>query len=113
MHWEIAYNPQTGDDYSIWDLQFGVRFFEAIARHQDEIRLLLDRGYEKVFLQSINRTVENASGDMSVQSIERYDLYFLAGAAYNAMLYWMNNGCKETPQQLAEALLSRFGVQKA
>lgn len=113
MHWEIAYNPQTGDDYSIWDLQFGVRFFEAIARHRDEIRLLLDRGYEKVFLQSINRTVENASGDMSVQSIERYDLYFLAGAAYNAMLYWMNNGCKETPQQLAEALLSRFGVQKA
>lgn len=112
MHWEIAYNPETGEDYSIWDHRFGVRFFEAMYRHRDEIALLIDRGYAKVIMESLNRTVENAGGDMPVSSIERYDLYFLAGAAFNAMRVWMKNDYRESAEEIATALLSRFGIRE-
>lgn len=112
MHWEIAYNEETGEDFSIWDRQFIIRFFEAMYRHREAILLLSERGYAKILLEALNRTTENASGDMSIKSIERYDLYFLAGAAFNSARFWLQNDCKETPDEMADALLSRFGFRE-
>lgn len=104
MHWEVAYNEETGEDYDIWDVRFGERFFEAMARYRETILLLVERGYASLIVQSINRTNECAGGDMLTSSIERYNLYFLAGAAFNAVLIWLREGCKETPSEMAQAL---------
>lgn len=104
MHWEVAYNPETGEDYDIYDVRFGIRFFEAMKRHREEILLLVMRGYSHTIVSSINRTNECAGGDMAMSSIDRYRLYFLSGAGFNVMLVWLRGGCKETPEEMAGAM---------
>lgn len=104
MHWEVAYDERTGGDLNIWDLEFGKRFFQAMKKHRENILTLVDRGYGNLLLRVINMTNENAGGDMPVSSIDRYHLYFLAGAGFNAMLIWLRDGCRESPEEMAQAL---------
>lgn len=104
MHWEVAWDETTGRDRSIWDLEFGIRFFKAMKEHRENILTLVDRGYGDLLLRVINMTNENAGGDMPISSIRRYDLYFLAGAGFNSMLIWLRNGCRESPEEMARAL---------
>ena len=42
---------------------------------------------------------------MTMQSIDRYSLYYYAGALYNMTICWLENGAKETPEQMAEQFL--------
>ena len=102
FHWEICWVEELGRELDIWELEFGIRFFEVMKQHREHILLLVDRGYATLLLQVINMTNEMRSGDMPVHSIHRYDLYFLAGAGFNSMLI----GCKESPEEMARALAS-------
>lgn len=104
LHWEVAYDERTDGDLNIWDLEYGVRFFRAMREHRENILTLVDRGYATLLLRVINLTNENAGGDMPSGSIERYNLYFLAGAGFNSMLIWLRDGCRETPEEMAKAL---------
>ena len=104
MHWEVAYDEEIGGGLSIWGLKYGIRFFEAMQKHRENILTLVDRGYATLLLRVINLTNENAGGDMPASSMERYNLYFLAGAGFNAMLVWLQTGCRETPEEMARAL---------
>lgn len=109
MHWEVAYDERTGGDLNIWDVEYGVRFFRAMREHRENILTLVDRGYATLLLRVINLTNENAGGDMPSSSIDRYNLYFLAGAGFNAMLIWLRDGCKESPEEMAQALAKYMG----
>ena len=42
---------------------------------------------------------------MTMQSIDRYSLYYYAGALDNMTICWLENGAKETPEQMAEQFL--------
>ncbi len=33
-----------------------------------------------------------------------YKSYFLAGGIYNVFLLWLKNGCRETPEELADRM---------
>ncbi|SJZ39242.1 TetR/AcrR family transcriptional regulator [Anaerorhabdus furcosa] len=52
------------------------------------------------------------AGDMSFKSIQRYELYYFSGAFYNMMLNWLENGVKETPQQMTEEFLRIMNKEK-
>ncbi len=104
MHWEICWDEARGRERSIWELEFGIRFFEVMRAHREQILLLVDRGYATLLLLAINQTNECVAGDMPHSSIDRYRLYFLAGAGFNAMLIWLRDGCRETPEEMARAL---------
>ncbi len=47
----------------------------------------------------------DACGDMPVDSISKYELYFFSGAFYNMLLCWLENGAKETPEAMADEFL--------
>lgn len=47
----------------------------------------------------------DACGDMPVSSISKYELYYFAGAFYNMLLSWLENGMKETPEEMADEFL--------
>lgn len=47
----------------------------------------------------------DAWGDMSISSIQRYELYYFSGAFYNMLLCWLESGTKETPEAMAEEFL--------
>lgn len=45
-------------------------------------------------------------GDMPSGSIERYRLYYYAGALYNMTARWLEDGARETPEQMAREFLA-------
>lgn len=47
----------------------------------------------------------DASGDMSSNSITKYELYYFSGAFYHMMLHWLEHGAKETPAAMADEFL--------
>lgn len=47
----------------------------------------------------------DACGDMPVNSILKYELYYFSGAFYNMMLCWLESGMKETPEAMADEFL--------
>lgn len=46
-----------------------------------------------------------ACGDMSINSISKYELYYFSGAFYNMLLCWLEGGTKETPEDMADEFL--------
>ena len=50
-----------------------------------------------------------ACGDMPVNSISKYELYYFSGAFYNMMLSWLESGTKETPEAMADEFLRIAG----
>ena len=60
-------------------------------------------------LNVITDCVIDARGDMPVNSISRYELYYYAGAFYNMLLCWLEGGTRETPEAMAEEFLRLAG----
>lgn len=84
--------------------EYGLRFFQTMENNRELILLLERRGYASLILQTFNAVNEYLAGDMPQSSIERYRLYYIAGAAFNAMLVWIRDGCKESAKAMAENL---------
>lgn len=96
--------PEATEEVNFWSLDYGLRFFQTMKRHKDLIVLLTQRGYSSVILKIFNEINEYVAGDMPQSSIQRYELYYAAGAAFNAMLVWIREGCKESPESMARQL---------
>ena len=45
------------------------------------------------------------------ENVEPYHYYFLSGGLYNIYYYWIKNGCKETPIELANKF-NNFYISK-
>ena len=56
-------------------------------------------------LDVITESMILSFGDMPSNSITRYKLYYYAGALYNMTIYWLENGMKESPKEMADAFL--------
>ena len=100
-------SPENSD---FWTLEYGIRFFKTMQTHKDLILLLEKRGYASLILQSFNQINEYTAGDMPQNSIKRYELYYIAGASFNAMLVWLREGCKESPENMAINLAEYIGI---
>lgn len=76
--------------------------FCIIKKYDKEI-LLIYQELPSHFLQELfNEYIESFIGDMSNNSIERYKLYFIAGAGLNIVIKWIENGEKEKPIDMAK-----------
>ena len=53
---------------------------------------LVKEQFDRVFLQ------------IHSEEYDDYKSYFLAGGIYNVYLLWLINGCKETPEEIAEKM---------
>ncbi|MCH4183809.1 MAG: TetR family transcriptional regulator C-terminal domain-containing protein [Prevotella sp.] len=53
------------------------------------------------FLDILTESMILSYGDMPANSINRYDLYYYAGALYNMVVCWLKDGTKETSSQMA------------
>lgn len=93
-------------DYSFWSTEYGALFFKQMKQHREDILILKLHGYADLILSAFNSLNEELIGDMPSNSIKRYKIYYAAGASYNAMLYWLEEGCKETPEELSKDFIS-------
>ena len=88
-------------NFNFWSVNYVTEFFQLMKKHKTDILLLKKHGYADLILSVFNSLNENLIGDMKCSSIERFKIYYAAGASYNAALHWLENGCHESPEDLA------------
>ena len=86
--------------------------FSYYLRHKELILSFHHSGMSVNILNIMTESMILSFGNMTIQSIDRYSLYYYAGALYNMTICWLENGAKETPEQMAEQFLkhSKSGI---
>ena len=79
--------------------------FDYYYRHRDLILSFHHSGMPMNILDILTESMILSFGDMPAQSIDRYSLYYYAGALYNMTICWLENGAKEPPAQIAQQFL--------
>ncbi len=99
--------PSDSDDpHSLEAMLYKFRFYRE---HADLVLAFHRAKVTTTLLDIITDCEIEACGDMPSSSISRYELYFYAGAFYNMMLSWLEDGMKETPEDMAEEFLRIAG----
>lgn len=91
-------------DINFWDQEYGRAFFQIMRKYKDRILLLNQIGLSGMLLNKFSSANEDFIGYMPKNSIERYKLYYIAGAAYNGIIEWLRSGCKESIEEMTENL---------
>lgn len=76
--------------------------------YKDNADLILTFHHAKAsisLLDVITDCVIDAQGDMPANSILKYELYYYAGAFYNMVLCWLEDGAKKSPAAMADEFL--------
>lgn len=99
----LEYSANTfGDKLNPQTLTVHISYY---LKEKHNLLLLYDNGFGSLMLDESNRYVEESLGDMPYNSIERYRLYFISGAIFNAMMQWLKTGAKETPGEMAQIII--------
>ena len=91
-------------DISLWTEEYGKAFFQTMRKHRECILLLNEIGLSGIFLKKFSAANEDFAGDMPSNSIDRYKLYYAAGAAYNGTIEWLKSGCLESVEEMSRHL---------
>lgn len=78
------------------------RSFEYFKTYGDFILDLYRFGYGSILLEKLNRFHEEIAGTMPNSSIEKYGLYMYMGAFFNTAIVWLQNGTKESAEDIAK-----------
>lgn len=79
--------------------------FQFYKEYSDLIMAFHHAKVATTLLDVITGCEIDACGDMSINSISKYELYYFSGAFYNMMLCWLEGGTKETPEAMADEFL--------
>lgn len=93
------------DKIDFWSIEYGIQLFEVMKENRDLLLLLDKHGYSSLLLEAFNAKNEELIGDMPRGSIERFNLYYAAGASFNASMIWLKEGCKESPFEMANSFM--------
>ncbi len=78
------------------------RFFQAFGSY------LLDlyrSDFAHILMEKLNQFHESLMGEMPASSINRYEIYAYMGALVNVGIRWLQDGEKETPEEMAEFMM--------
>jgi AcrR family transcriptional regulator len=81
----------------------------CLLQKKSYILALYKNGFGSLVLEIMNHYIEEVAGDMPRTSIERYKLYFVAGAAFNVLIKWLEGGAVESPREMAKACAGFIG----
>lgn len=79
--------------------------FDYYYRHRNLITSFQSGLFHIDLLGILTESMILSYGDMPVRSIDRYDLYYYAGALYNMAVCWLKEGAIESAGQMAEQFL--------
>ena len=69
--------------------------------YRRQILCVYNAGLASIYLKLLDEYIENIYGDMKMNDISRYSLYFYSGALYNVFLKWLEGGMQESPEEIA------------
>ena len=74
---------------------------ERMRVEKRKILALINAGFATTLQRMMDGYLEERLGDMPARSIERYELYFASGALLNVLVNWLEQGAKESPEDMA------------
>ncbi|MGN0166318.1 MAG: TetR family transcriptional regulator [Lachnospiraceae bacterium] len=80
--------------------------FEYFSLYATQAMDLHRFGYGSILLEMLNHFHEEVAGTMPYNSIEKYQLYIYIGSLYNTAMVWIQNGQKETIDEIADMFYS-------
>ena len=96
-------NPSLDENFRDKNLMyFKFRFYKE---HSDLLLTFHHAQTSQTLLAVINDFVVDAYGDMPSSSISKYELYYYSGAFYNMVIHWLEDGAKESPEDMAEEFI--------
>lgn len=102
---ELMNDVRYDDDEHIFNQENTRTGFEraltcCLVRKAD-LLALYHNGFGSLIQRTFNRYTMEFAGNMPVNSVERYKLYFISGAVTNVLIEWLNEGAKEPPKEIA------------
>ncbi len=89
------------------------RSFEYFKKYGDFVLDLYQFGYGSILLEKLNRFHEEIAGTMPNNSIEKYMLYMYMGALFNTAIMWIQNGAKESTEDIADMFCKNCSISGA
>lgn len=86
------------------------RSFEYFKTYGDFVLDLYRFGYGSILLEKLNRFHEEIAGTMPNKSIDRYQLYMYIGALFNTAMMWIQNGTKESVEDITRMFCKACGI---
>ena len=91
---DISYQKDSTLDYF-------TKLFTHLEKHKIEAMLI----YRINLFDLLKNEFDSNLINLHKKEYSNYKSYFLAGGIFNVYYFWLINGCKETPQQVAEKLV--------
>lgn len=89
-----------------FNAEFGALVMHGIATHKEDVLAMYHAGLSQIILEMINEIFELHFGDMPSCSIERYQLYCMAGMIFNVEMKWLEGGAKESAEEIARVIFT-------
>jgi len=98
---KVNYNPEHFKDYL-------VTLFTHLKAKEDIGILLMEAGLFYLIKDEFDKIFSEKAKNIK----DQYNYYFVSGGLYNIYYYWIVNGCKETPEQIADMFMDFYNVIK-
>ena len=82
-------------------LDYFTKLFTHLEKYKTEAMLIYKANLFNLLKNEFNNNLIN----LHKKEYSNYKSYFLAGGIFNVYCFWLINGCKETPHQVAEKLV--------
>ncbi|MCI9488188.1 MAG: TetR/AcrR family transcriptional regulator [Lachnospiraceae bacterium] len=99
-----------GDGTDYYSYKNVHRSFEYFKRYGAFALDLYKFGYGSLLLEKLNQFHEEVAGTMQNSSIEKYGLYMYMGALFNTAVMWLQNGAKESEEDIADMFCRWCGI---
>lgn len=93
---------EDGPFLSYGNILRSFQFFQTFSRYVID---LYQSGFAYTLMEKLNQFHESIVGIMPANSIKRYEIYAYMGALVNIGIRWLQDGQKETPEEMAAFLL--------
>lgn len=90
------------DENNFYTYENVYKSFEYFSQYAPQVLDLHRFGYGSILLEMLNHFHEEVAGTMTYKSIERYQLYIYIGSLYNTAMVWLQNGQKETINEISD-----------
>ena len=80
-------------------------YFTKLFTHLEKYKIEAMLIYKANLFNLLKNEFDNNLINLHKKEYSNYKSYFLAGGIFNVYYFWLINGCKETPHQVAEKLV--------
>lgn len=88
-------------EMSILDSEIVLRIFRYFRAYRRTMLTLYKAGFISMYQRLFDECLETMAGDMHYDDIHRYGIPFYSGAVFAVFLRWLEEGMKETPEEMA------------